>query len=182
MSKNRVIVEAVLAGPHAPAVEQYGISKVRVDKLMVRWRTGGPEAADKRSIRPRSNPNAINANMTAVIIALRHEPTHNGHDAGARSTWDYLTPQGHTPPSITTIWRILTGEGLITPKPRRQRCSTYASTDALAPTYAINADSEGADRMVERWVQGVVIRLASIRLGGLNHGRACVESDPRLRR
>ena len=42
MSKNRVIVEAVLAGrSHAAVAEQYGISKVWVGKLMARWRTGG---------------------------------------------------------------------------------------------------------------------------------------------
>jgi transposase len=80
MSKNRVIVEAVLAGrSHAAVAEQYGISKVWVGKLMARWRTGGLEAVDKRSTRPKSNPNAIDANMTAVIFALRHELTHNGH-------------------------------------------------------------------------------------------------------
>lgn len=54
MSKNRVIVEAVLAGrSHAAVAEQYGISKVRVGKLMARWRAGGLEAVDKRSTRPR---------------------------------------------------------------------------------------------------------------------------------
>ena len=134
MSKNRVIVEAVLAGrSHAAVAEQYGISKVWVGKLMARWRTGGLEAVDKRSTRPKSNPNAIDANMTAVIISLRHELTHNGHDAGARSLWDYLTLQGHTPPSITTIWRILTREGLITPEPRKRPRRTYLRFEADLP-------------------------------------------------
>lgn len=99
-------------------------------KLIARWRTGGLEAVDKRSTRPKSNPNAIDANMTAVITALRHELTHNGHDAGARSLWDSLTLQGHTPPSITTIWRILTREGLITPEPRKRPRRTYLRFEA----------------------------------------------------
>lgn len=46
MSKNRVIVEAVLAGrSYAAVAEQYGISKVRVGKLILiaRLRTGGLE-------------------------------------------------------------------------------------------------------------------------------------------
>ena len=42
MSKNRVIVEAVLAGrSHAAVAEQYGISKVWVGTLMAHWRTCG---------------------------------------------------------------------------------------------------------------------------------------------
>jgi len=45
MSKNRVIVEAVLAGQsHAVVAAKYGISKVWVGKLMARWRHGGFDA------------------------------------------------------------------------------------------------------------------------------------------
>ena len=41
MSKNRVIVEAVLAGQsHGAVALQYGISKVWVGKLVARWRLG----------------------------------------------------------------------------------------------------------------------------------------------
>jgi hypothetical protein len=59
MSKNRVIVEAVLAGrSHAAVAEQYGISKVWVGKLMARWRNGGLEAVDKRSTRPTCHPSS----------------------------------------------------------------------------------------------------------------------------
>ena len=42
MSKNRVIVEAVLAGQsHGSVARQYGISTVWVGKLVARWRAGG---------------------------------------------------------------------------------------------------------------------------------------------
>lgn len=141
MSKNRVIVEAVLAGrSHAAVAEQYGISKVWVGKLMARWRAGGLEAVDKRSTRPKSNPNAIDANMTAVIIALRHELADKGHDAGARSISDYLTLQNHTPPSTTTIWRILTREGLITPEPRKRPRRTYLRFEAELPNECWQSD------------------------------------------
>ncbi|MDE1046897.1 MAG: hypothetical protein OR995_05540 [Candidatus Nanopelagicales bacterium] len=41
MSKNGVIVEAVLAGrSYAAVAQQYRISQVWVGKLMARWRTG----------------------------------------------------------------------------------------------------------------------------------------------
>jgi transposase InsO family protein len=141
MSKNRVIVQAVLAGQsHAAVAEQYGISKVWVGKPMARWRAGGLEAVDKQSTRPRNNPNAIDTNMIAVITALRQELTDNGHDARARSISDYLALQGHRPPSITTIWRILTHEGLITPEPRKRPRRTYLHFEADMPNECRQSD------------------------------------------
>lgn len=57
MSKNRVIVEAVLAGQsHGAVARQYGISTVWVGKLVARWRTGGWDAVEQQSTRPKTNP------------------------------------------------------------------------------------------------------------------------------
>jgi transposase len=59
MSKNRVIVEAVLAGrSHAAVAEQYGISKVWVGKLMARWRNGGLQVIELQCRYPHQNGNA----------------------------------------------------------------------------------------------------------------------------
>ena len=83
MSKNRVIVEAVLAGQsHGSVARQYGISTVWVGKLVARWRSGGWDAVEKKSTRPRSNPNATGDDTVARIVALRHELTDAGLDAG----------------------------------------------------------------------------------------------------
>lgn len=50
VSTNRVIVEAVLAGQsHGAVARQYGISKVWVGKLVVRWLEGGWDAVEKRT-------------------------------------------------------------------------------------------------------------------------------------
>ena len=47
MSKNRFIVEAVLAGQsHGAVARQYGISKVWGGKLVARWREGGWDAVE----------------------------------------------------------------------------------------------------------------------------------------
>ena len=82
MSKNRVIVEAVLAGQsHGSVARQYGISTVWVGKLVARWRAGGWDAVETKSTRPRSNPNATGDVTVARIVALRHELT----AAGART-------------------------------------------------------------------------------------------------
>lgn len=76
MSKNRVIVEAVLAGQsHGQVAGQYGISRVWVGKLVARWRAGGWDAVEKQSTRPKSNPNTTNDEVIAAIIKLRQELT-----------------------------------------------------------------------------------------------------------
>lgn len=159
MSKNRVIVEAVLAGQsHAVVAAQYGISKVWVGKLMARWRHGGFDAVEKQSTRPHSNPNATDANMTAVIVALRHELTNSGHDGGAHSISAYLTLEGHTPPSVTTIWRILTREGLITPEPRKRPRRSYLRFEADLPNECWQSDfthyplANGTDTEIISWL------------------------------
>ena len=83
MSKNRVIVEAVLAGQsHGAVARQYGISTVWVGKLVARWRTGGWDAVEKQSPRPKSNPNAANDDTIAGVVALREELLAAGLDAG----------------------------------------------------------------------------------------------------
>ena len=109
MSKNRVIVEAVLAGQsHGAVARQYGISTVWVGKLVARWRTGGWDAVEKQSTRPNSNPHASDELSIARVIALRHHLTEAGLDAGPHSIAAHLQRSGHKPPSVTTIWRILT--------------------------------------------------------------------------
>jgi transposase len=83
MSKNRVIVEAVLAGQsHGAVARQYGISTVWVGKLVARWRAGGWDAVTPQSTRPQSNPNATTQEVIAQVVALRRELTASGLDAG----------------------------------------------------------------------------------------------------
>jgi transposase len=84
MSKNRVIVEAVLAGQsHGSVARQYGISTVWVGKLVARWRAGGWDAVATQSTRPKSNPNATSQQVVARVIALRQEL--NRRRAGRRT-------------------------------------------------------------------------------------------------
>lgn len=72
MSKNRVIVEAVLAGQsHGAVARQYGISTVWVGKLVGRWRVGGWDAVEKQSTRPKSNPRAATTATIDAVLALR---------------------------------------------------------------------------------------------------------------
>ena len=141
MSKNRVIVEAVLAGQsHGAVARQYGVSKVWVGKLMARWRAGGWDALAKQSTRPRSNPNATSPDVVKRIIELRGQLAAAGLDAGPHTLHTHLERQGLPAPSVTTIWRILTREGLVTPEPRKRPKRSYVRFEADLPNECWQAD------------------------------------------
>ena len=83
MSKNRVIVEAVLAGQsHGVVARQYGISPMWVGKLVARRRVGGWAAVEKQSTRPTSNPQAAAPVVVEAVLALRAPLRADGLDAG----------------------------------------------------------------------------------------------------
>jgi len=141
MSKNRVIVEAVLAGQsHGSVARQYGISKVWVGKLVARWRAGGWEAVEKQSTRPKSNPRATPPDVVAAIIALRRDLTAAGLDGGPHTITAHLQRAGVRSPSTVTIWRILTRAGLITPAPRKRPKRSYIRFEADLPNECWQAD------------------------------------------
>ena len=121
MSKQRVIVEAVLAGKSQREVARlYGISQPRVSQLVAAWRAGGWDAVELRSRRPRSNPNQTPPEVVDRILALRHHLSNDGCDAGPHSIAAILDDELAIAPSVTTIWRILTRAGAITAEPRKR--------------------------------------------------------------
>jgi transposase InsO family protein len=159
MSKNRVIVEAVLAGQsHGSVARQYGISTVWVGKLLARWRAGGWDALAKQSTRPKSNPNATSQQVVARVIALRQELTAAGLDAGPHTLHAHLLSSGLPAPSVTTIWRILTRAGLVTPEPRKRPKRSYLRFEADLPNECWQSDfthwalADGTDTEILTWL------------------------------
>ena len=141
MSRNRVIVEAVLAGKsHGSVAAQYGVSKVWVGKLVARWRLGGWDAVEKRSTRPRTQPTATDPVVVARIVALRRELDAGGLDAGPHTLHTHLEREGLPAPSVTTIWRILTRAGLVIPAPRKRPRASYLRFAADLPNECWQAD------------------------------------------
>jgi transposase InsO family protein len=159
MSKNRVIVEAVLAGQsHGSVARQYGMSKVWVGKLVARWRAGGWDAVEKKTTRPRSNPNATGDETVARIIALRRELTAAGLDAGPVTIAAHLERDGRPVPSAATIWRILNRAGLVTPEPRKRPKRSYLRFEADLPNECWQSDfthwslADGTDVEILTWL------------------------------
>ena len=73
MSKNRVIVEAVvlLGRSQHEVATQYGVSQAWVSKLVARWRREGWPGVEKQSTRPKSNPRTTPPEVIEAVIELR---------------------------------------------------------------------------------------------------------------
>jgi transposase InsO family protein len=159
MSKQRVIVEAVLAGKSQTEVARlYGISQPRVSQLVAAWRTGGWDALESKTTRPHTSPNAISDHMITLICDMRRSLLADGHDAGPRSIAARLTRAGHTPPAISTIWHTLTKAGLITPEPRKRPKHSYLRFEADLPNECWQSDfthwrlTNGTDAEILLWL------------------------------
>ncbi len=159
MSKQRVIVEAVLAGKSQREVARlYGVSQPRVSQLVAAWRTGGWEAIESRSRRPTSNARATPPAMVDEICRLRRELVADGCDAGPHTIAALLARGGHHPPATSTIAAILARAGLVTPEPRKRPKHAYLRFEADLPNECWQADfthwtlTEGTDAEILLWL------------------------------
>ena len=159
MSKQRVIVEAVLSGKSQREVARlYGISQPRVSQLVSAFRAGGWDALEPKSRRPRSNPNATPPHVVDRILTLRNELITDGCDAGPHSIAGILEDETQSPPGVTTIWRILTRAGVITPEPRKRPKRSWIRFESDLPNECWQADfthvtlANGTDVEVLLWV------------------------------
>lgn len=159
MSKQRVIVEAVLAGKSQREVARlYGVSQPRVSQLVAAWRAGGWPALEPRSRRPKTNPNATPPTVVERVLHLRTELTDYGADAGPHTIAAILARELDHPPGVTTIWRILTRAGIITPEPRKRPRRSYLRFEADLPNECWQADfthwtlATGRDTEILLWL------------------------------
>ena len=98
MSKQRVIVQAVLSGKsQAEVARLYGISQPRVSQLVKQWRDGGWDALEPRTRRPHTNPNQTPPHIVERILELRTQLTTDGYDVGRRSIVSSLRTTTRTP-------------------------------------------------------------------------------------
>ncbi len=159
MSKHRVVVEAVLAGKSQREVARlYGLSQPRVAQLVAAWRAGGWDALEPKSRRPKTNPRATPPGVIQRIVTLRQELIDYGADAGPHSIHAALAIDMDPPPAVTTIWRILTREGLITPEPRKRPKRTWLRFEADLPNETWQSDfthwrlASGHDAEILLWL------------------------------
>jgi transposase InsO family protein len=140
--KNQIIVASVVSqglGVRATA-KKYGVSPAWVSTLVTRYRKEGPSAFEARSKRPHSNKLATPPALEDRIIELRKDLLEIGTDAGADTIHTHLEREGLVAPSISTIQRILTRRGFVTPAPKKRPKSSYIRFEASLPNECWQSD------------------------------------------
>jgi transposase InsO family protein len=140
--KNQIIVASVVSqglGVRASA-KKYGVSPAWVSTLVSRYRAEGPAAFEARSKRPHANPHATPPEVEDRIIELRKELLEIGTDAGADTIHTHLEREGLVAPSFSTIQRILTRRGFVTPAPKKRPKSSYIRFEADLPNECWQSD------------------------------------------
>jgi len=145
MSMARLIITAVVleGRTKSEVARDYDVSRYWVQQLVKRWNAEGEAAYAPRSRRPRSSPHAVPATVEDRIVRLRKELTRQGLDAGADTIRSHLLRDPALPrvPAVSTIWRILTRRGFITPQPRKRPRSSWHRFAAEQPNERWQADT-----------------------------------------
>ena len=128
MSVRRAIVEASLDGLNVSAFcREHGISRDRFYVLRRRFEAEGEAGLEPRSRAPGRVANRTLASVEDAIVEVRKRLTDDGFDAGPETIRWHLINRGVTNvPSVSTIWRVLTRRGFVTPDPKK-RCLLYTS-------------------------------------------------------
>jgi len=133
----RYLVEAhVLEGrPVGELAAAHGVHRSWLYKLLARYRDGGYEALEPRSRRPRSCKHGTPPEVIQAVVELRSQLATEGHDCGAHTIAYHLAQElvGQPAPSVSTIWRILRREGLVTPQPQKRPRSSLIRFQADLP-------------------------------------------------
>jgi transposase InsO family protein len=135
MGLGHYVVEAIVSEGRSPTelARQHSISRSWIYELLGRYRQGGFEALEPRSKRPWSCSHQVAAETQALILKLRADLTVAGFDAGAHTISYHLAEKVEKVPSVSTIWRILSRHGLITPEPHKRPKSSFIRFQAELP-------------------------------------------------
>ena len=142
MGRARYLVEAhVLEGRSVGELAAaHGVHRSWIYKLLARYRDGGYQALEPRSRRPRSCRHETATEIVGAIVGLRSELELHGHDAGAETIAYHLAQTHKDVPSLSTIWRILRREGLVSPQKQKRPRSSLIRFEAELPNEMWQAD------------------------------------------
>src|ERR1041384_196958 len=143
MGLGRYMVDAVVLEGRKPSelAKAHGISQSWIYKLVDRFRKGGYPALEPLSRRPHSSPRQVSPEVQAAVVEWRREQFAAGHDAGALTIAHHLLGRVDNVPSVATIWRILSRQGLIRLEPHKRPRSSYKRFEAQLPNEMWQADS-----------------------------------------
>lgn len=138
----RLVVTAVKVEGRSKSevARDYRISRQWVHELVRRFDEQGESGLSSRSRRPRSSPARTPEDVEDQIIVLRKVLTDQGLDAGAHTIAHHLRALHGRTPSPSTIWRILSRRGFVTPQPQKRPRSSFVRFEAAMPNERWQAD------------------------------------------
>ena len=174
MSLARLVVTAVreLGRTQAEVAREYGVSRRWVHELVKRFVAEGEAGLVPRSRRPLRSPQQTAVELEDEIIELRKTLADQGLDAGAHTIAFHLIERHGSAPGVSTIWRILSRRGFVTPQPQKRPRSSFIRFEADQPNERWQAD-------ITHWTlaDGTEVEILNVID---DHSRLLVASDARL--
>lgn len=136
------MVTAVLVEGRSKAsvARDYGVARSWVYELLKRFEQEGEAAFEPRSRRPHTNPRSTPPEVEDDILRWRKYLLDAGLDAGAETIAVHLRNEHGTAPAVSTIWKVLSRRGFITPQPRKRPKSSYIRFEADQPNETWQTD------------------------------------------
>ena len=171
MGMPQLVVTAVLVEGRSKSevAREYGVSRRWVITLVQRYLAEGEAGLRPRSRRPGSSPRRTGDDIEDEIVRIRKELDRGGHEAGAATIAFHLERRRGASPAVSTIWRILSARGFVTPQPHKRPKSSYVRFQAAQPNERWQLDTthwalaDGTDVEVLNQLD--------------DHSRLCVGSD-----
>lgn len=126
--------------PVSDVAKRFKVSRQWVYTLLQRYDAGGEQAVLPQSKAPHTNPRRTPENVRKEIIKIRKNLTKHGFDAGPDTIAYHLGQQGLHVPSVSTIRRIITQAGLVTPQPQKRPRNSYIRFQAAQPNECWQSD------------------------------------------
>jgi transposase InsO family protein len=140
MAQLVILAVTVEGRSKSEVARDYGVSRRWVQTLVARYAAEGEAAFAPRSRRPHSTPHKTAAEVEDRIVALRKELDDAGHDAGAETIGWHLEQRYGSAPATSTIWRVLSRRGFVTPQPHKRPRSSWRTFTAELPNECWQAD------------------------------------------
>src|SRR3954471_10226049 len=142
MGMPQLIVTSVLVEGRSKSevARDYGVSRRWVITLVQRFLAEGQVGLQPRSRRPLSSPARTSSAIEDEIVEIRKDLDKHGHEAGAATIAFHLHQRHGHSPAVSTIWRVLTARGFVTPQPHKRPKSSYVRFAAEQPNDRWQAD------------------------------------------
>jgi transposase InsO family protein len=160
MGMEQLVVTAVLVEGRTKSevARDYGVSRRWVITLVGRYLAQGEAGLLPRSRRPHTSPARTPDAIEDEIVAIRKDLDKHGHEAGAATIAEHLARRHGSAPAVSTIWRILSARGFVTPQPHKRPKSSYQRFAAEQPNERWQTDithwtlADGTEVEILHWL------------------------------